>query len=395
MHLSAQGLGHLHLMKGLVTSAVLTCLLLLGACRQPTSPDLPPPLNEAVSQSLAEMTAWFKLSFREKGLFHYLYDPRSDRYSKKNNELRQLMASRLLADLSQHDPSLLKLHRKNLDFVFTNWYREEGDIGFIYYDKKSKLGANAMALRTVVYSPDFSLHKSKAAKITQGILSLQQPSGAFLPWLKEPSYEYDSDYLLTFYSGEAILALAEYADKTGDPSILEAAKKSQDFYIDRYVTHLSENYYPAYVPWHTQSLSRLYDMTGDSRYANAIFVLNDELLKLQDNSQHKGRFYDPDSPQYGKPHSASDAVYTEGLVVAYGLARSLKDVPRTTRYRSAIEKAVANLTTLQYEKQESNSFPKPERAIGGIRISSSDPRVRIDSIQHAMDAYLKLSKVID
>jgi len=47
----------------------------------------------------------------------------------------------------------------------------------------------------------------------RGILSLIDKKGEFHPWLKEPDYEYDKDYLLTFYSGEAILSLVEYYEK--------------------------------------------------------------------------------------------------------------------------------------------------------------------------------------
>jgi len=337
----------------------------------------------------------FVTGFRESGLFRYRYDPTKDSYTQSNNELRQLMGSKLLAEFSADDSTLLLKHRKNLEFILTYWYREENGVGFIFYDNKSKLGANAMALRALVYSPYFEEHRQKALMLAQGMLGLRNPDGSFRPWLKEPGYEFDADYLMTFYSGEAILALLEYAEKVDNPSILEAARGSQDFYLDKYVVHLEENYYPAYVPWHSQSLSRLYRKTNDRRYADAVLALNDKLLELQDTKENIGRFHDPAQPQYGSPHASSDAVYTEGLAYALEIARSLNDVPHTKRYSEALELALRHLMSLQYTVSNASGLAQPNRALGGFRVSSTDPRIRMDSVQHTIDAFKKALEVLE
>ena len=94
--------------------------------------------------------------------------------------VRQLMASRLLAELALDDPALGSVHRKNLQFLFANWYREDNrGHGYIFYDNKSKLGANAMALRTLSFSPFFEVYSSQAQKIADGILSLMNNNGCF------------------------------------------------------------------------------------------------------------------------------------------------------------------------------------------------------------------------
>jgi hypothetical protein len=305
------------------------------------------------------------------------------------------MAARLLAELSQEKPRLRALHRKNLESLLRRWYREEADIGYIYYSRKSKLGANAMALRTLVYSPYFPKYDKQAERLAAGILSLMDEHGAFQPWLKEPSYEYRADYLLTFYSGEAILALVEYYEKTDDQSYLEAAIRSQDFYIDKYVMQLRENYYPAYVPWHTQSLNKLYRITGEQRFADAIFVLNDELLIILDRLDQVGRFYSPDYPQYGAPHASSDGVYTEGLAYAYEVARWVGDEAHQRSYREALELAVGNLVKLQYTEDSALNFLYPDKIAGALRVNVQDYRIRTDTTQHAIDAYRKILQVFD
>ena len=110
---------------------------------------------ETINNSLNLAEKWLTSNLKEKGCFNYIYDPSTGEYSNKNNMIRQLMASRLLAELCQTNSSLGTLHQKNLDFIFEYWYKKDGELGYIFYNDKSKLGANAMALRTLVYSPFF------------------------------------------------------------------------------------------------------------------------------------------------------------------------------------------------------------------------------------------------
>jgi len=219
---------------------------------------------EKINNSLNSAEKWLTSNLKEKGCFNYIYEPSTGEYPDKNNMIRQLMASRLLAELCQTNSSLETLHQKNLDFVFEHWYEEDNETGYIFYNNKSKLGAIAMALRTLIYSPFFDNYQENATKLANSIFSLQNTDGSFEPWFIAPDDTYDKDYLdylLTFYSGEAILSLVEMYIKTNDSIYLATAVKSQDFYIDRYVVHLEDNYYPAYVPWHTQSLNKLYKIT--------------------------------------------------------------------------------------------------------------------------------------
>ncbi len=363
---------------------------------QPTAPEEDAEeILATVRRCYGPARRWLVTNVREKGLFHYIYNPETDYHSTSNNALRQLMASRLLAELCREDPSLADLHRRNLTFVFRHWYRAEGDVGYIFVYNKSKLGANAMALRTLVYSPLFEQFKDEARRLARGIVSLMAEDGSLSPWLKEPDYDYDPERLLYFYSGEALLSLVEYYEKTKQQEFLDAAVRGQDYYLKRYVDQLEENYYPALVPWHTLSCNKLYKVTGEAKYARAAFRLNDELLKIQDTTREIGRFYNPRFPQYGTPHSSSDGVYTEGLAYAYELAVLTGDRPRQARYRAALRIAVKNLEKLQYGEEESRRFDRPERAVGALRYSTTNPRIRVDTVQHTLDAFRKLLEVFD
>lgn len=359
----------------------ITIIALYGCQRKELS------FTEKVEAANKMASEWIINNFKERGLFVYIYEPKKDFYPYKNNMIRQLMSSRYLAEMSLSDPKLLPLHEKNLEFIFRFWYQEKDDVGYIYYDGKSQIGSNAMLLRTLVYSPLFDKYQDKAKRISNSILKLMNEDGSLEPFFVKPGYTYDKDYLLTFYSGETILALVDYYNKTGDKNILEAAKKSQGYYIKRYVDQIDKNYYPAYVPWHTQSLSALYKLTQDKRYAEAIFKLNDRLLELQDTTKFVGRFYNPKTPQYGKPHSSSDGVYTEGLAYAYEIAKLAGDTKHQEAYRKAIEIAVDNLTSLQHKDK------KDKKTYGAMMYKEGDDRIRTDTTQHAIDAFRKILEI--
>lgn len=377
------------LTKTLLFTTIFTSSFFASGCTSETNDEF---LNE-VSKSKKMATEWLQKNFRDKGLWTYIYNPRENRSPNSNNALRQLMASRIAADLAKNDGKWAEIHKKNLDFIDQYWLKDQGGLKYILYSGKSKLGANAMMLRTYTYSPFLAEHYNDAHQVASGIISLQKPDGSFEPWFKEPNYEYDTDRLMYFYSGEAILALVEFFQKTNEKQYLAAAQKAQDYYIEEYVEKMDENYYPAYVPWHTQSMNLLYKITRDRKYADAIFKLNDELLKIQDREEFIGRFYDKNIPEYGTPHSASDGVYTEGLAYAYEIAKLVGDDERAANYKEAVELGMQNIISLQYCNGAYIKSYDEEKVCGAIKIRENNDQFRVDNIQHAIDAMTKIEEV--
>ncbi len=331
----------------------------------------------------------------ERGFFVYEQYPDGS-VGGGNNDIRQLLASRILAQNAHTDEAMRTLHEENLEAIFREWWKTEGGIGYVFVDEKSKLGANAMLLRVLVASPFFETYREEARMLVESMRTLQGSDGSFKAWFKEPSYTYDEPYLLTFYSGEAILALLEYAEKTGDTGTYASAERAQDFYMTEYVEDIEENYYPAYVPWHTLALAEFYKKTNDERYAAAVMVLNDKLLEMLDTEEFIGRFYNSETSQYGSPHASSDAVYTEGLASAYEVARLMGDAERETQYREALVRAWSNLESLQFETKWYSIFD--DRGVtsemrGGVMTNACERVVRIDSTAHTVDAFNNILRV--
>lgn len=324
-------------------------------------------------------------------LFRYEYNPESDRTPKSSNALRQLMGSRVAASEAETSDAFKQIHVKNIEYIFSEWYEEDETGGYVLYKDKSKLGANAMLLRSLVYSPDYDKYENEASMIAKGIMSLQNEDGSFEPWYVEPSYEYDANYLMNFYSGEAILALTEYYEKSGDMTALEAALEAADFYVTEYSDNITANYHPAYVPWHTMSYHKLYSITGNERYLEAVFTMNDRLIQLLDKTVVPGRFYKSELEHEGQnaPHSSSDAVYLEGLLYAYELAKETGEGWRARAYLEAIELSSTRLVRLQYQTVEPNFETDPITYLGGIPVREDNPKIRVDTVQHTLDAFEK------
>ncbi len=349
--------------------------------------------------TMSSAQKWLLNAVKPSGEFRYLYYPSRNEFpAEKNNMIRQLMGSRTLAELASHNFLYRRKHKENLNFVFKTWYRTRGDKGYIFFKNKSKLGAMAMALRALVYSPYFEDYEKEAKQLSNTIMSMINNDGSMEPWFIAPKYKYDPDRLLTFYSGEALLSLFEYASKTNNQEVMKKAITSQKYYVKKYVDEMNKNYYPAYVPWHAQSLNKLFHLTKDRTYARAVFTMTDRLLEMQNTKLHEndlfGRFYNPATRHYGTPHSSSDAVYTEGVAYAYDLANLVGDAKRKVLYGRAIRFGIRNIINLQYNG-DNMYFVKNKTAVeGGIRINVTDNKVRVDTTQHALDGFLKIEALM-
>jgi hypothetical protein len=348
-----------------------------------------------VANAYARAQAWFIGNIRGDGAFPYQYLVELDAYGPGDNEIRQLGASRLLAELAASDPVLVPLHRKNLAFALRRWYRETPDsLAYIRsLDGGAKLGGVATALRTMAASPLFAEYEEPAKRLTRTILSLMREDGSLSPWFGEPPYRYSETLASSVYSGQAVVALVEYAERFGDGQALQAAKRIQRYNIGHYVR--SNSAPPiASAPWQLMALASLHRATRDSTYASELVLLTDRLLRARDSVGSDRRLLDdPAQSNLDGLHSSADGVITEGLAHAYGIAKERGDSLSAQRYRRALELAVRNLISLQLTERDVPHGVDRRRAVGAIRSRAGMLTTRIDNTYHAMDAFRKVLSV--
>jgi hypothetical protein len=372
------------------------------------------PLENLSGAVLADLTLgmgqWLMRQVQMDGRIVYKYFPSRGEESSANNLIRQFMATlsliRYARFTSQEAHRILAKH--NLDYNLKQFYRteetSEGEtLGFVEYDGKVKLGAIALAaLAILTYSeqadlPDAAFVLPEYQEIFNGLCRtidhLWQPDGSFRTFYK-PGDRNDNQ---NFYPGEALLFWATLYQHNQDAQLLSRCYTSFHYYQDWHDQHRN----PAFIPWHTQAYTLLYQATGDQRFLEFIFAMNDWLLPMQqwDSARYpdvQGRFYHPEHPEYGPPHASSTGVYLEGLADAYQLAVQTGDTHRASQYQQVIWRGLRSIRQLQFRDDIDLFYiSKPERVHGGIRTAVYDNVIRVDNVQHCLLAALKLLQLPD
>lgn len=339
---------------------------------------------ENIASFLTNMGGWIKRNTHEDGRLEYKYWPSRDQYSSSNNLIRQWMTTHAMALLARHenDSSLWGLWRKNTSYNIEKFYRSEGDYGYFLDEGEAKLGTNAAAAMALGEGAEKS-HDDIYHNIIRGILRQRQPDGSFRTWFI-PADQNDNQ---AFYPGESLVALALGAEQKRI-ALPDGIDIIRDYYMQWWRDNDRET---AFIPWHTQAYYRLYHLTGDNKYRDDIFEMNDFLIgcqRLDDKREpdRNGEYSVPECRQYGPPHASSTAVYTEGLVYAYRMAAEMKDQKRMESYRRAIFAGLRSLMQLQVNQDDTWYMKNPDRALGGIRTTAYNNEIRCDNIQHAIAA---------
>jgi hypothetical protein len=108
-----------------------------------------------------------------------------------------------------------------------------------------------------------------------------------------------------------------------------------------------------------------------------------------------GRFHDPARPEFGSPHASSTGVFMEGLAEALDLAIEAGDSKRSSAYELALRRGLRSLAQLQFrDALDAYYVSDLARVLGAIRSEAYNNMIRIDNIQHASMALLKLKAVL-
>ena len=305
--------------------------------------------------------------------------------------IRQAMATVCLVRLSEHlrDPELRAVATTAIRYLIEHHYVREGDLGFLEYQGKAKLGAAALAALAIVEHPE----PGDLVEIERSLVALTrhlwQEGGRFRTFHKPPGATGNEN----FYPGETLLLWATLLERGPDPELERRVRAS----TSHYRTWHRENRNPAFVPWHTQAAFLRWKATGDDSLRAWIFEMNDWLLSMQQTEATApypdvlGRFYDPRRPHYGPPHASSTGVYLEGLIDAFSLAREVGDARRQEAYRRAIVGGLRSAMQLQFVDEVDLFYVgEPDRVRGGLRTRVYDNAIRVDNVQHVLMAVMKI-----
>lgn len=335
---------------------------------------------------------WMLRNLSDDGGLPYKYWPSRGEDSPADNAIRRFLATIALARMGKFrdSPGIRDAARRNLRFNLARYFQPLGDgRGAIVERSHAKLGAAALAGLAIVESEATQEFAGELTMLAAGVESLVDDRLGFRTFFFPAERDGEN---WNFYSGEALLFWAEAA-RRGLAVAPSLERCGTAFELCRKRHRRQRN--PAFVPWHTQACVSLFVQTGERRYADFVLEMNDWLQAMQQwdgvEADLRGRFHDPDRPEFGPPHASSTGVYLEGYVDAAALARALGDARRAAIYERIVRRGLRALRQLQFrDRRDMFYISRPERVLGALRTTVYDNAVRVDSAAHALLAGIKV-----
>ncbi len=375
-------------------------------------------LETAVSESIKHVSKFQK----EDGRFRYYYNAAKDSY-RDHEHIKRASSNQYYNILRHSGGALLMLYdyrlnrtsdnitrvEKSIDFLVDNIkvYKTINNIdaGYVYYNKKAKLGGTGIALyllceyQRLTQSDKYSRY---AGLLKNHLLEEIQQSGEFryyhLYLDKKVDFSENDNFFSFYYPGEAVIGLATYyytiADSTEKVSLKIKIEKSLGFLLLKRPELYSELYRT--LPsdsWLMMGINELWDISElrKTYYANFVFSDADRMINHMYNEKsalypdYIGAFY----YNYGN-YPYADGARAEGLMAALDLAIKMKDIEKVKKYFEALKKVAWATLHLCNTEESVYAVPNPDKAIGGIRFKHTRQWFRIDTIQHVAAFYIKL-----
>lgn len=297
--------------------------------------------------------------------------------------------------------------RKTLENLVENtrFYELDGEeAGYIYYNRKAKLGGTGIALYLLAEYQSYSADRrfdSWGRKLARHLLGEILESGEFRYYhiyLDKPVRpDQNDEYFSFYYPGEAVCGLARYyqiatQDMQGD--IAAGVRKALRFLLE-IRPHTRKEHYTK-IPsdsWLMMGINELWNIEEFRQQEYADFVFSDadkmiaQMYKVSDSPypDYPGAFY----YEFGD-YPYSDGARCEGLMGAFQLALRVGDRDRASRYWKALKLAAWSVSHLVNTEQSIYSVPNPELSLGGIRFKFTRQWFRIDTIQHVGCFFAKM-----
>ncbi len=335
--------------------------------------------NDFLYKRLKLTQSWFHNNINDQGLLQYTYYPSKDRYTSKNNDIRQMATLWSIGTLKDFlkDESLNTLARNTLDHYLGGVTKRKNYV-FLNIKGKTAIAFNAFLILALLQYPDYPKSDDWLEQLGNGILSLQKEDGSFRTY-----FESNRMSGVNFYPGEAMLSLIKLYKKTGDKRYLKAVVKAFPYYR----RYWRRNKNTAFIPWHSQVYYLLHKETKNSELPRFVFEMNDWLI---DKYQIRESKYPDQIGGFPKRNPRnSSASYLEGINDAYSLAQLVKDEKHIAKYRETIGMGTRFILHTQFTKENSFYVKNPSRVIGGFRGSLTSIKQRNDYTQHALMALIK------
>jgi hypothetical protein len=194
---------------------------------------------------------------------------------------------------------------------------------------------------------------------------------------------------MLYYSGEAALALAMAHEVLGDDVYLEATEKALDYQTTDYLAPLTMKFLYGEDHWTAMAAEEIWPTLDKQAYADFAYGF----ARFQQRQQFvSGEAFEDYVGGYGitpffPPHLTPAGSRTEAAVSAYRLSQKRKETLHSIRNQCL--RAYRYIITHQVRPENSYMFVDPQMSRGAIRKSPVKFDVRIDYVQHTMNAMVR------
>jgi len=349
--------------------------------------------RQRLDEAIESLGAYLVYRQKPNGLFTYQYEPALDRYSDEDNLVRQIGATTAIAAYATWSGRsaaiaaadiAIRYHMKGVTKV-----PHVAQASFLATaDGKHKLGVTALFCQALATHPQADRFLDTRKKLVNGMLWLQRPSGLFVTAFPPAESIGAQDY----FPGEALLAMATHYHQYPDERIFDAFNKAIQFYRP----YFHERPTPAFIPWQVQAFTQMTTHAQRGDYDDYVFELTDWLASKQlsrDNCDWPELWGGIAAYQTGRA-GVSTASYLEGFTDALALAKRRGDHVRANRYERVVRQAARFVIQLQFRDNEAYFVRSRQDAVGGIRTTPTLNLLRIDHVQHALNALMKTRQVL-
>lgn len=360
--------------------------------------------EELVNSSLNLCKDYIIKNQKYIGNFHYQYYLKSGKFSNKDMPVRQAGATWSLSLFFKETGDTLaeKSLIKSLDFFISYSRVTHSNARFIVYPgtKTGEMGTVAiasLALTDYLSSPNnlnvekkydynkyleefinFILFTRDSTKLWPTKYNVLNGNSSYDSInFKNKQYDGNSPY----YDGECLLALVKAFKYFKDKDIIESIQQSSDacykHYIKDEIKKDTSQRIIGFYSWGTMSYYELITsgLPDCEKYINYINLMTDWMVDVH------------------KVINTNGAVYYEGLLHAYQLAKLKKDSIQLSKLKPIINSGIVKLIKLQVGGPIQNDYVKiyniqDNRIIGGILSPGFLPYIRIDNVQHLLCALL-------
>jgi len=335
--------------------------------------------GDIIKEVITKASTFLNNEIMDDGKFNYGYFPVFGNKMKNYNILRHTSSLWSLINLYRmtKDETVLSNLDLAIKYMIDGYieYRDKDTAFLVEHEANEiKLGGNGVAcimLTEYMDILDNDKHMGLVRALANGIITMQNPNGAFVHILDYPSFKLKEEYRTVYYDGEAVFGLTRAYSLTKDEKYLEAAKRGIDNLIDKnYVTYRDH--------WVAYAFNEITKYIPDPRYFE--FAMRNVKENLKGIYKRETSFH----------------TYLELLVISWqtyerwlasGVDVDYMNEFNVEHFAQTIYRRARHMLNGFFYPELAMYMKYPEQIVDGFMVRHHSFRTRIDDIQHFIGGY--------